>query len=213
MTTIADLETIVQYDLGDTGLTQFPQTTGSSPELVAYFNRAIRLLDLELANVESDFTLNEAGTTGTDLAAAANYIAVPTGTINVRDIWNGTTRLTKKPLNWIYYWRNSSPDDEGPPYYWAIKGATIQFERAADDDYATIVVYYDKFTGTLAKTGTVPYADYFNDVICQAVVMFAKNRNEQPVQIDAIVSGIFHEAVMGHVFSRADELPPYRLDF
>jgi len=206
MAALSAVITSRRYDLRDTTATY----EWSDNELVEYANRAVFLMDRILASMGSDLIHTQVLTL--DLTIAQNYIAYPSGALNIHDpIWYGSLRVWKKPLEYIMYLRNVS-SVTGFPNYWCHRGANIEFDRTADATYENFTIYYDAPTATLTTASSMPYQDRFNNVIGQAMVVMAKARNDNAVAVDAAISAMFEEAAIAEVIKR-DHVKRIRLDF
>ena len=207
MTTPATLITSARYDLRDTTATY----EWSDAELLNYLNRAILLLDITLSDVGSERV--HATDTSTTLVAAAQSVATPTGTIRVRSVWDDEREIEQVSLDYMHRVRKRTGTNTGSPQLWALEGANIIFDYIADVDYADLIIHYDKATGELGGSGTLPYNDRFNEIIRQAVVIIAKQRNDASVTVDAAISGMFEMAAMSEVLGRNTVGRKVRLNF
>lgn len=205
MATLATILTELRYDIRDTVATyEHPDA-----ELVNYANRAYRILAGILLRLHSDWVQNK--DTGTTLALAATSVTVPTGCKKVRSIWRDTDiEIEEKSLDFIMEEQKFS--SAGPPDYFALSGASIEFNRAADDAYA-LVIHYDKGATTLAEATAMPYGDNFNDAIREAIVTFVKRRDENAITVDAAIAAMFEQIVMEEVIIRGSVKRRKRLDF
>ena len=203
MATVASVLTSLRYDLRDSDSRQFEDT-----ELVDYMNRGLTILDSTLASKQSDWVhkTDDAFT----LATATNEEPYPTDLKTVRDVWEGTNRLVKKSTDYIYYQRKFITT--GRPRCYALEGVNFIFDYTADQEY-TLTVHYNKKSTALTATGDMPFNDDFNLVLQQGVVLFAKNRNNKELNVDAVIGNMFEEAVNKDVLKRNFVPKNYRLDF
>ena len=208
MATAQQVITSGRYDLADTAPAEY-----DSDELLEYLNRAIFQLDYALSNHASDLVASEDDAVA--LASGANSAAVPANTIIVTDVWIGTTQLYPlTPASKLLYERKYCSSTQ-QPYYWCQIGQNIEFESTADQAY-TLDVYYDKKTGALSLTDSMPYNDQFNDALRQAMVIQAKHRNEFDTGMEGQLMDFFSRQVMAKdIMRRYTPLMPEarKLDF
>jgi hypothetical protein len=213
MATIQDVIDSARYDLRDyeDGLA-FDDT-----ELVLFMNRMIRNIDSALAAVSSDLVFASASIT---LAAAANSVDVDT-TLNsgkwdsIRAVWNGQTKIYKMPVQQLFYERLMIGTGTGSPWYWAMQGRTIQFDRTADQNY-TLTCWYNTTTGTVTVATTTPYSGVFDDWLREMLVLHAKGKKTQNLkgaQGDLMYSELARKRVMEIVIRRNFIPKPYYIDF
>jgi len=205
MAKLSDIITELRYDIRDSVATY----EHSDAELVNYANRAYRLLAKTLIRLHSDWI--HATDTSTQLGTGDTSVAVPTGCIKVRSIWRNTNiEIEDRSLDDIMY--DQKFNTAGPPDYYAMAGATIEFNREADDDY-DLIIHYDKGATTLAANTDMPYADAFDDVIREAIVIFVKRRDENSLTVDASIAAMFEQAAMEEAIIRTTLKRRTRLDF
>jgi len=205
MATAASVIASARYDLRDTDSNQY-----TDAELLDYLNRGLRQLDAVLSTMSSDRVYVE--DTSTTLASGDNHVAARDRCLKVRQVWIGTSQLTPKSLNYIYYKRNIIGSTTGRPSYYAQGGENILFERTADQDYS-LKIYFDQRTDTLASGTTMPYSDEFNDPLRESIIILAKRRNEYDVNLDAVLYDFFLDATRSIVAKRRYNQKPYYLDF
>ena len=205
MATAASVITSARYDLRDSSSNQYADT-----ELLDYLNRGLRQLDSVLSTMSSDRVFVE--DTSKTLSSSDNYVSAPDRCMKVRQLWSGTSELTPKNPDYIYYKRNIVGSTTGQPSYYAQAGENIIFERAADDDYS-LKIYFDQRTDTLSSGTTMPYSDELNDPLRESIVILAKRRNEYDVNLDAVLYDFFLDAARSIVVKRRYNKKPYYLGF
>lgn len=203
MATVASVLTSLRYDLRDPDGRLF-----TDAELIDYLNRGLTVLDSILAAKQSDW-VHKTDDSFT-LAVGSNEEAYPADLKTVRDIWEGTNRLVKKTVDYIYYQRKFI--STGRPRFYALEGVNFIFDYTADQEY-TLTVHYNKKSTALTASGDMPFNDEFNLVLQQGAVLFAKNRNDKELNIDAIMGSMFEAAANKDVLKRNFAPKNYRLDF
>lgn len=169
MATVLSVITSARYDIKD-GAARDPV----DDVLVDFVNRAVHILDSQLSSLGSDFVHQTETLT---LSAAANSVSIPTRCIRVRSLWISTDELDKMSTDAMYN-RRKYLSTTGQPDFWANEGANIIFDKTADAEYS-ITAHFDQRVDTLVKTDSMPYSDEFNEVIREAIVMMARNRDGQ----------------------------------
>jgi hypothetical protein len=213
MATIQDVIDSARYDLRDyeDGLA-FDDT-----ELVLFVNRMIRNIDSALAAVSSDLVFESASIT---LATASNEVDVDT-TLNsgkwdsIRALWNSQTKIYKMPVQNLFYERLMVGTATGAPWYWAMQGRTIQFDRTSDQEY-TLTCWYNTTTGTVTVATTTPYSGVFDDWIREMLVLHAKGKKTQNLkgaQGDLMYQELARKRVMEIVIRRNFIPKSYYIDF
>jgi len=194
-TTVQDIITSARYDLRDHGSQKFDDT-----QLVDYVNRIITLLDRLLLTKHSDFTMAIA-----DVAlASGDYTSTaPTRSHFIESIYYESTLLIKEPLVEVMYryQMNDQSSSTGVPTYWAYNNGSIFFNVESDDNY-TLQAHYHVRTATLTIVDNLPYNDFFNEYIREAlVVMASKSKDDKIVQVDmqfyTLFKGAVNDAVIG----------------
>ena len=203
-TTVQEIITSARYDLRDFGGQKF-----DDPQLVNYVNRIIILLDKLLINKNSDFT-----TTSSSVAlASGDYTSTaPTRNHFIICIFNGSDLLTKEPLGEVMYRYqiNNESSATGSPGYWAYNNGNIYFNIEADANY-TLTAHHHVKTATLTLVDNLPYNDFFNEYIREAIVVMAsKAKDDKVVNVDMEFYKMFqlavNEAVIGRNFTPKDYL-------
>lgn len=114
-------------------------------ELLNYLNRMVGIMDSTLASLGSDMV--HGTEEDIDNVEDQNYtdlVDMNNGDWDsIRSIWIGSNKLTKIPLDQIYYKRKfiSSSNE---PKYWALEGTVIQYECGANDDDSDVVIHYNR---------------------------------------------------------------------
>lgn len=205
MTTAATVLTGIRYDLRNYGDIDFDEL-----QMIHYLNRAITTLDYMLIQQNSDWTLNSGDVT---LSSADNYTAVPTGALNIREVWIVDERKEQLSPMALYYKREFR-SDTAEPQFWAHVADNIQFEVAADVDY-TVTVYYDKASTAISTSAsTMPYQGRFDDLLREATVVLCEAKKyKNPQEADMLYMGLFQAIVYQDMVNRRFVKKNYRLDF
>lgn len=172
--TVADVIASARYDLRDFGGQKF-----DDDQMVNYVNRVIPLLDRLLIKQNSDFTM----TVGTNTLSSGEYTSTaPTRSELIVSMFNSTEEIYKESLKSVLYryQMNNESSITGPPNYWAYNNNSLVFDIEADANY-TLDVHYHVNTTTLTTSGNMPYNDWFNDVIVQAIVIMATKAKEDKI--------------------------------
>ena len=210
MATVAQFITSARYDLRDyqTGL-EF-----DSEELLEYINRMKDVLDNTLCSMNSSYVH---GTATLTLSTAANSIDLSANLNSgdydtVRAVWIGSDEKEKISSDMMYYKRQFISDTREPDF-WAMEGIYMIFDSTADADYS-VEVSYNKTTPTLALTDNMPYADKFNQIFRELLVMHAKAKKEGGI---APAEQTYHAMFRAKAFAdqiRQDYIPKrFKLDF
>lgn len=206
MSTVASVLNGVRYDLRNYSDIDF-----DSDLMIHYLNRAIKTLDYTLATHNSDQTLNKGDVT---LSSGNDYMDVPTGAFNIREVWVGQDRKENLDLMQIHYKREFRDSDATEFNYWAHNKDLIQVEVEADQDY-TVTVYYDKLsTAITAETDSMPYGGKYDDAMREAVTVLCQAKKYKDIiQADAAYLQIFDTIVKHDMVHRKYIKRNYRLDF
>lgn len=196
--------TSARYDLRDTDSTQY-----TDAELLDYLNRSLTQLYAVLGSLHSDWV--HASDSSKTLSASSNSVTVPSDFATIRSLWIDDDELSKQDVDYIYYERKFITT-AGQPDYYAIEGASIIFERTADQNYP-LIIYYNKKATDLVSSGSMPFSDEFNQPIRQAIVLMAKNRNEYNVVGDSALYDFFMSACTAKAVMRRYAPKRYRIDF
>jgi len=206
MALVSEVIRSARYDLGDMG------QKFDDDQLVNYLNRIMQLLDRLLIARGSDFTLDS--TTDT-LSSGSNTITEPTLSTKMIQLYYGTIRIYKEYFNDVSYRYqiNSENSSTGSPSYWAHKGSDIFFNIDADDDY-TITLYYHQRTATLTMSSDMPYSDFFNEYLREAlIIMASKAKDDKIVNVDMQFHEMFKQIVNSTVIGRNHVPKYYNLGF
>ena len=206
MAELSAIITSARYDIRDTVETyEHPDA-----EMVEYANRAFRVLAHTLMKLHSDWV--HGTDTSSTLALAGTSITAPTGCVKIRSMWRATNiEIEDRSLDFIMY--EQKHNSAGPPDFYAHSGASIEFNRAADQEYTDIVIHYDTGATTLATASAMPYGDRFNDAIREAMVVYCKRRDENGLTVDAAIAGMFEQIVMEEALLRTMTKKRVKLDF
>jgi len=206
-TTVGDIIASARYDLRDFGGQKF-----DNDQLVDFVNRIIILLDELLITKSSDFTMTSADVT----LSSGEYVATaPTRSHKVVQVYDGTNTLTKESLvNVMHmYQMNNESSTTGEPRYWAYNNGNLYFNVEADDDYTLKAIYHVK-TATLTLIDNLPYNDFFNQYIREAlVVMASKAKDDKIVNVDREFYTMFKNVVNSTVVGRNFVPKTYVLGF
>lgn len=206
MSTVATVLNGARYDLRNYGDIDF-----DSDLMIHYLNRAINMLDYTLIQHNSDWTLNKDTVT---LSSGATTVAVPTGAVNIREVWVDQDRKENLDQMELKYRAQFRTTDTAEFNYWTHNKDNIEVEVTADQDY-TVTVFYDKLSTELtAETDTMPYQGRFDQYLREAVVLMCQAKKyKSPSQADAMYATIFdtivHQDTLNHKFKKKN----YRLDF
>lgn len=207
MATVADIIASARYDLRDFGGQKF-----DDDQLVDYVNRIIILLDDLLITKRSDFTM----TAGTGTLSSGEYtMTAPARSDIVTAVFYGTETIVKRPLGDVLYryQMNNESSVTGKPSYWAYNNTTLTFNIEADTDYA-LHIHYHVRTATLTTSANMPYNDWFNNYIREAVVIMAsKAKDDKVVNVDMQFYEMFKRVVNSAVIGRNFTPQPYKLGF
>lgn len=206
MSTVQTVLDGARYDLRNYGDIDF-----DSKQMIHFLNRAIKTLDYILIQHNSDWTLNSADVT---LSSGNNSVSVPTGALNIREVWIDDDRKENLDPMALYYKREFRDNDSTEPSFWSHVGDTIEFEVMADTDY-DITVYYDLASTALTlETNDMPYQGRFDDMLREAVVLLCESKKyKNPQQADAAYMAIFYNIVYQDTINRKFIKKNYRLDF
>jgi hypothetical protein len=206
MATISEFFTNkVRYDLRDYGGQDY-----DDDQLLEYLNRSIRILDMELMRMRSDYTVNSGTVT---LLTDAYAVALPENASTIRRIYYGQIEKYEKKWDSVFRRRILWDGTTGEPTYWTQRGDNIEWDQIANDDYELIVVY-DKWTGDLDLDDNMPYSDDFNNYLVQGTTIFAASaKKDQPVQADQQVHSLFRSELTRNVVVRNFVRRPYTMDF
>jgi hypothetical protein len=99
------------------------------------------------------------------------------------------------------------------PDFWSHDGIYLRFDSHADQTYQ-VRVFYNKTTATLATTSNMPYADKFNQIFRELLVMHAKAKKEGAM---GPAEQTYHAMFRAKAFAdqiRQDYIPKrFKLDF
>jgi len=203
---VSDIIKSARYDLQD-----YSGVKWNDAQLLNYVNRIIKILDDLLIAWCSDFTIHHATTT---LSSGENTITPPDYTNNIVLLYIDSVTIIKKSMIDVaaLYQCNKENSSTGKPSYWAHNNSNIYFNIESDDDY-TLDAYYHIKTSTLALTDYLPYNDFFNEYIREAIVMMStKTKDDKIINVDMQVYKLFQSIVDSIVVSRK-HIPRVRLDF
>jgi hypothetical protein len=213
MATVQTLITSARYDLRDYG----KGLVFDNAELLDYLNRMVGLMDSTLASLDSD--LVEAQSDG-DITLASGAKAADISSAlnsglwdNIKDIWIDTDQLTQVSVDCMRRERIWVGSTTGQPYYWALHGTDILFERLADANYS-LDIYYNKRTAALTITDSMPYNSIFDETFRELLVGNAKAKKEGRIsRSDGFYSELFRRRAMQENLRRNFVPKPYSKDF
>lgn len=204
MSTAGSVITSARYDLRDTDETQY-----SGSELLDYLKRAIKVLDAELAGLNSDWVETQ---TTISLSTTASTVTQPSHAHSIRTLWIDDDEIRKRDLDVIRRKRQLI-DSAGQPDYYANQGTSIIFERKSNGSY-TITAHINQYTPALASSNTtMPFNGEFDDSLRQAVVILAENRQKRDLNASAVLHDVFQSATMKSVIKRNHVKKDYYLGF
>lgn len=211
MATLASIITSARYDLVDyeTGVMY------TDEELLVYLNRMFEIMDSMLAAIDSDLVFAEE--TSIDTVASQNYVDISGMNSglwsDVREVWIGQDQLRKLTVPRMYYERKFRSAD-AQPYYWALHNQQILFETGADAAHTDLIIDYNKKTGDLASSASMPYFDTFNEFFREQLVLHTKmKRLGQTPQPDLVWNGAFKRVAMAEVIRRNFVPKPYHINY
>lgn len=205
MATAQNVITSARYDLRDVDDIEY-----TDEELLDFVNRSNRVLYTALGNFKSELVYNSA-----DLSVLAGnrQVSVPTDFSIIIRLWVDTkVEATEQTNEWITDRRKDNLST-GRPYYFALHGGYLQFEKVTDVDYTFSIEYYTRPPTDLALTSDMPFRDAFNDEIAQVITLMAKNRFDLPMQGSSALYDFFHSAAFSKVIARTHIPKGYKLNF
>lgn len=186
----------------------------SDTELIVYLNRIVPVINNALCRMNSD--LVHGVETGTDTVASQNYVDLSSMNSgnwdSLRSVWIDTDELRRLSLDEIYYERKFI-DSEAQPYYWALEGEYLMFERACDQAYTDLIIHYNTKEATLTSTDNMPYNDIFNEGIREALVQMVKAKNRGEAVNTVAMYRTFESMVMAENIRRNWRPKGYHIDF
>ena len=145
MATVQSLINSARYDLVDYTDGVGVGVEFDDEELLNYLNRMVGIMDSTLASLHSDMV--HGTEIDIDNVADQNYIdLVDMNNGNwdsVRSIWIGSNKLTKIPLDKIYYKRKFLTSSNEPRYF-ALEGTVVQYECGAGSADTDVVIHYNR---------------------------------------------------------------------
>jgi len=189
-TLVSNILTAVGYRLFPDGTTISATTEPSQAECIQWINETCRELLTVCVELGSELGRTSATITTVDgTAAYTDLAALLFSPVMYRDkdgaefsAWIVKTN-ERRPLklvreqNIVEYSPAATAEQEPTCFY--INGSNgIVFIPTPDDEYTVIMPYYPYHTALTLTTNTIPFMQIFDDVITEAVVMRAQNREE-----------------------------------
>lgn len=206
MATAQNVIDSARYDLRD-------YATGvniGNTELLDYLNRMVQWYGGMLCSMASEWTYEV--DSSTSAVVGNDYVAAPTDAHSVREVWIGTDKLTQVPIGEIYR-KQKWYSGNAKPRYWALDAENIRFQQGSDDTH-TMVVHYNQLPATLLIGGNMPYNDRFNEVIVQALVIYARAKKDDSIERpDQMIEQLFRTRAMAETIRRNHVPKGYHIDF
>jgi hypothetical protein len=125
----------------------------------------------------------------------------------------GTDDLIKQSVSKIRERLRNNGTTTGTPYYFAIQGTNILFDKKAAADTTIIFEYNSSVAELDSIDDTMPFNDEFNDILRQFIVLTAKARNKYETMTDASLYDFFYSALLAKTVSRNFIPSTYKTDF
>lgn len=206
--TAADLIAQIDYDLrNSTSKTQY-----ATAELFVYLNRCLELVYQVLLDSESELILTGTGTI--TLSAGTSVYSLTSNSMG--DLW--------VPYRvWISEYdpmeegeeEDRYPylrlEDEGDtssrtrPTSFYLEGDNIGFLPYSDDTYTANLKYYPNFVPLSASTENMPFKNLFNMQVAEGVKLFAKNRNNDALSVEASLMEVFQQRALQIMWRRTKQ--------
>lgn len=211
MATVQSLIDSARYDLRD----YQKGAAFDNAELLDYLNRMIGIMDSTLASLGSDLVESEE----TSINTVADQDFVDLVNMNsglwdsIRSVWIGEDELEKISINHMRH-KRMWYDGSAQPRFWTLSNRLLLFEQDADQAYETLIIYYNKKTGTLSLTDNLPYNDIFNEFFRELLILHAKAKKEGRVsRPDSLYHDMFKNRAMQENLRRDWVKRPYWLGF
>jgi len=148
------------------------------------------------------------------LSDGDDEFTVPTGALNIREVWIDSDRKENVDQMLLFYKRQFRLSETGEFSFWSHLGDTVGVDVEADDDY-TITVFYDKASTPITASGnSTPYEGRFDNTLREAVVLLCESKKyKQPSEADAAYAKIFERIVHMDLVNRKFVKKTYRLNF
>ena len=211
MATIADLITNCGYELIDTDQTQW-----TANELFTYFKKAHRLLHQVLIDSESELVRTGTG----DITTVAGTEKYSLNDNDMSDLWTihkiwvdseDPMEMCEEEERYTYL----KSEEEGSTsarttptdYYLTLND--IAFLPFPDDIYNVNIIYYPEYVAPASTTDNTPYRGLFDSLLEESMIMYSKNRNELPMNIEGVLLDMFERQAMR--LSRKRRIKRYQL--
>ena len=187
--------TDIRYELRDTTTTYQYEDA----ELLVYINKVSEIIHQMLIDQESEMVRNGSGT----ITCVAGTQSYDLDDNSMGDLWvpHRVWVDTKEPMTMCEEWElfdsinleeDSQTGHRAEPCKYCIIEDYIWFKEVPDDTYTVRFKYYPNYT-VLTTASACPFRHIFNQDIVEGVKIFAKNRNEMDVQIDAVLKDYFEQ--------------------
>lgn len=198
MATISDLITNASYELIDIDHTQW-----SEVELFTYFKKCHRLLHQVLIDSESELVRTGTG----DITTTAGQEKYVLNEEDMGDLWTIHKVWVSEydPMDFVeederYQYVKSEEEGQTSArtrpdsYYLTLND--IAFLPFPDIAYTINIIYYPQYTAPSAITENTPYRGLFDGLLEEGILMYAKNRNELPMNVEGVLLDMFERQAM-----------------
>lgn len=198
MATVVDLITNCGYELIDTDHTQWSET-----ELFTYFKKCHRLLHQVLIDSESELVRTGTGDINT-VVGQEKYVLDEE---DMGDLWTVHKVWVSEydPIDMVdederYQYVKSEEEGQTSArtrpdsYYLTLND--IAFLPFPDIVYTINIIYYPQYVAPSATTDSTPYRGIFDNLLEEGMLMYAKNRNELPMNVEGVLLDMFERQAM-----------------
>lgn len=213
-TTVLSLLTEVLYKLRDPDGTNY-NADGAYAELLGYYNSCCRLIHQILVDEESELVRTGTGTV-TTVAGTQSYTLSDN---SMGDLWSVRRLQEDRYAVWVSTYEpmqmceeddlyeqlnaeESGNTSRSIPEQFCVIGDVLWFREVPDAAYTVNLRYYPNFVPETDTAENTMYRGLFNNELSEGIVLLGKHRNEQSVQIDALLRDIMHERAMQVVRKR-----------
>jgi hypothetical protein len=184
MATVQSIIDSARYDLVDYADGVGVGIEFDDVELLNYLNRMVGIMDSTLASLNSDLVHE----TEEDIDNVADQDYIDLVEMNngdwdsIRSIWIGDNRLTKIPLDQIYYKRKFLSDSAEPKYF-ALEGTVVQYECPAESADTDVVIHYNRKHRPLVLSQSTTFTAVASTDICTLGATLNWNKIDGPVTV------------------------------